>query len=122
MSGYAIERLEFSKRLSSGGLEDVLVLPRETATKLQSPALLELLEQIADGSEQTQDELAEAVGRDTHGVCDDLNTLFEADVIEFGGEGSEKYPVLTHDTICAEPIVMHGTVLPERGRDGSRQP
>lgn len=114
MSGYAVERLEFSKRLADGGIDDALVLPRETAAKIQSASRLELLAELTDGPERTQDELARALDRETAGVCEDLNVLFEAGIIEFSVDGTQKYPVLTHETICVEPLVMHGEMLPDK--------
>ena len=113
MSRYAIERLEFSKRLADGGIDDALVLPRKTAAKVQSASRLELLAELTEGPERTQEELAQALDRETEGVCEDLNVFFEAGVIEFSMNGDQKYPVLTHETICAEPFVMHGEMLPD---------
>jgi hypothetical protein len=74
---------------------------------------LELLAELTEGPERTQEELARALDRETEGVCEDLNVFFEAEVIEFRMDGDQKYPVLTHETICAEPLVMHGEMLPD---------
>ena len=104
--------VEYIRRLSEAGFDDVLVLQRDTAEEVLTEKRMELLKELAaDDTEITSmRDLARRVDRDISIVSRDLDVLFEADVIDYEQSGRSKRPVLAHENVVVEPIVFDGDV------------
>ncbi|WP_237560645.1 HVO_A0114 family putative DNA-binding protein [Halostella litorea] len=105
-----LTNVAFLKQLSTAGLDDALILRRDTAQEVLTDKRMELVDVIADQEPASKRELARAVDRDISIVSRDLDILFEARVIDYEQDGRSKRPVLTHDTVLIEPVVYEGDV------------
>jgi predicted transcriptional regulator len=105
-------RVDYLRRLSEGGFDDVLVLSRDTAEEVLTQKRMELLNELAadDAEITSMRDLARRVDRDISIVSRDLDVLFEADVIDYEQSGRSKRPVLAHENVVVEPIVFDGDV------------
>lgn len=101
-------RIEFTKRLVEGGFEDVLVLQRATAERVLTDKRMELVEKVATDEVSSVRDLARQLDRDVSIVSRDLDVLFEAEVLDFEQHGRSKKPVLAHENIFVEPLVLEG--------------
>ena len=110
-------RVEYLRRLSEAGFDDVLVLRRETAEEVLTEKRMELVAEIANDDVPSMRELARRVDRDISIVSRDLDVLFEAGVIDFEQEGRSKRPVLAHENVMVEPVVFEGEANHEEGED-----
>ena len=104
-------RIEFTKRLVEGGFEDVLVLQRATAERVLTEKRMELVEVVASGEVSSVRDLARQLDRDVSIVSRDLDILFESEVLDYERHGRSKKPVLAHENIFVEPLVLDGTAL-----------
>lgn len=103
-------RVEFLKRLSEAGLNDVLVIQRETAERALTEKRTELVEEIATGEAESVRDLARRVDRDVSIVSRDLDVLFESGIVDYEQDGRAKRPVLRNETVLVEPLVFEGEV------------
>lgn len=103
--------VEFIKRLSEAGFEDTHILKRNTAEKVLTEKRMDLVKEIATTEPESVRELARRVDRDPARVSRDLNTLYEAEVIEYEQAGRAKRPVLAHKNVFVWPVVYEGSVL-----------
>lgn len=103
-------RVEYLKRLTNAGFEDVLVLQRATAAQVLTEKRMELVENISTRDVTSVRDLARQVDRDVSIVSRDLDVLFEAGVVDFEQNGRAKRPVLAHETVLVEPLVFEGEV------------
>ncbi|WP_233752293.1 MULTISPECIES: hypothetical protein [Halostella] len=103
-------RMQFSRRLEEGGIDNALILRRETAERVLTEKRMELLEAIATSSIESKRDLARTVDRDISIVSRDLDVLFEASVIEYEEGGGRQRPVLKHANVLVEPVVFEGEV------------
>jgi len=104
--------VEYLRRLSEAGFDDVLVLSRETAEEVLTQKRMELLAALSadDADITSMRDLARRVDRDISIVSRDCDVLYEADVIDYEQEGRSKRPVLAHENVVVEPIVFDGDV------------
>jgi predicted transcriptional regulator len=101
---------DYLKTLTEAGLDDIVILRRETAEKVLTKKRTELLEQIATGEIESVRHLARQVDRDLSIVSRDLRVLAEAEVINFEQDGRAKRPVLAHENVLVKPVVFSGGV------------
>lgn len=108
----APESVEYLRRLSEAGFDDVLVLQRDTAEEVLTEKRMELLKELAaDDTEITSmRDLGRRVDRDISIISRDLDVLFEADIIDYEQSGRSKRPILAHENVVVEPIVFDGEV------------
>jgi predicted transcriptional regulator len=90
--------------LADAGNTDTLVLSRESAREVLSPARIELLDRLRTGPVDSVRSLAAELDRDKAGVSRDLARLAELDVVEYERAGRAKRPRLKHDTVLVEPV------------------
>ena len=104
--------VEYLRRLSEAGFNDVLVLQRDTAEEVLTEKRMELLKELAadDAEITSMRDLARRVDRDVSIVSRDCDVLFEADVIGYEQQGRAKRPILAHENVVVEPIVFDGDV------------
>lgn len=103
-------RVEYLKHLNDAGIEDVLVVRRETAEDVLTEKRMELLETISTESPTSVRDLARQVDRDVSIVSRDLDVLFEGGLVDFERDGRAKRPVLAHENVLVEPLVFDGEV------------
>lgn len=106
--------LTFLRRLAEAGIDDTLILKRETAEQVITEKRMELIEELATDEVESVRDIARRVDRDVSIVSRDLDILFEAGVIDFEEDGRAKRPVLTHENILVQPLVFEGRVLKEQ--------
>ena len=99
------EHAEFIRKLMTGGLEDVLVLDLDTATRVLTEKRRELLERVDEGDVESIRGLAADLDRDKAAVSRDLDKLFEYDLIEYERDGARKIPKTKHETVLVKPIL-----------------
>lgn len=105
-------RLRFIRALQEAGVEDPLVLKRDTAAGVLTDQRVAILEHLASGEEvRSVRDLARQLDRDKSIVSRDLDVLFEAGIVEFETDGRSKAPVLAHDNVFVEPIMYDGEVV-----------
>lgn len=111
--------VEYLRRLSQAGFDDVLVLQRDTAEEVLTEKRMELLNELAadDNEITSMRDLGRRVDRDISIVSRDLDVLFEADVIDYEQAGRSKRPVLAHENVVVEPIVFDGDVTYDADAD-----
>lgn len=102
--------VDFIRALSKGGLDDVHVIRRETAERVLTPERERLLETVVDKDVESVRELARQLDRNVSVVSRDLDVLFEADIINFEKDGRSKKPILAHEHVVVEPLVLNGEV------------
>ncbi len=102
--------VDFIRALSKGGLNDVHVIRRETAERVLTPERERLLETVANEDISSVRDLARQLDRNVSVVSRDLDVLFEADIINFEKDGRAKKPVMAHDHVVVEPLVLNGDV------------
>ena len=100
---------EYLKTLTQAGVDDIVVLRRETAERVFTEKRFQLVERIAEGDVSSVRDLARQTERDVSIVSRDLEVLVEADVIKLVEDGRAKRPVLAHDNIVVEPITFSGS-------------
>lgn len=103
--------IQYLQQLDEAGLSDVLLLRRETAEEVLTEKRMGLLKHIGTHDVASVRELARQVDRDVSIVSRDLDTLFEADVIEFEQDGRAKRPKLAHENIFVKPVVFNDQVM-----------
>lgn len=102
----AIEkRAKMARALAQGGMEDALVISRETATSVLTPRRRELVEELDQGDYPSVRALARHLGRDKAAVSRDLATLAEENLVTYEQSGRAKKPVLAHEHVVVEPVV-----------------
>lgn len=99
------ESTEFIRKLMTGGLEDVLVLDLDAATRVLTEKRRELLERIDEGDVESVRGLADDLDRDKAAVSRDLDKLFEYGLIEYDRDGARKIPKTKHETVLVKPIL-----------------
>lgn len=99
------EDAEFMRKLMTGGLEDVLVLDLDAATRVLTEKRRELLEWIDEEDIESVRGLAADLDRDKAAISRDLDTLFEYDLIEYERDGARKIPKTKHETVLVKPIL-----------------
>lgn len=102
--------VDFIRALSAGGLDDAHIINRETAERVLTTERKRLLEAIGNRNIDSVRDLSRQLDRNVSVVSRDLDVLFEADIIEFETEGRSKTPVLAHDHVVIEPLVLNGDV------------
>jgi predicted transcriptional regulator len=100
----------YLRTLTEAGLDDIVVLRRETAKRVLTEKRTELLEQIATGEIESVRHLARRVERDLSIVSRDLDVLVEAEVVDYEQDGQAKRPILAHENIFVKPVVVSGRV------------
>lgn len=96
---------EFVRDLMTGGLEDVLVLDLDAATRVLTDKRRELLERVEEGDVESVRGLAADLDRDKAAVSRDLDVLFEYDIVAYERDGARKIPVPKHETVLVKPIL-----------------
>lgn len=114
-------RVEHLRRLAQAGIDDSLVLRRETAEEVLTEKRMELINEVADNDIASMRGLARRVNRDISIVSRDLDVLFEAEVIDFEQDGGAKRPVLAHKNVLVEPIVFEGEVIDDDTADSESE-
>ena len=99
------EDVEFVQQLMTGGLEDVLVLDFDVATRVLTEKRRELLEHIDEGNVESVRGLAADLDRDKAAVSRDLDKLFEYDLVEYERDGARKIPHPKHETVLVRPVI-----------------
>lgn len=99
-----IPRSRVARALAEGGILDVHVVSRETAAALLTETRQNLIGCLRNGDHSTVVEIADALDRDVTAVEQDLDFLFEADVIETTDENDSNVPALKHTAVIAEPL------------------
>lgn len=99
---------EYLKALTQAGVDDIVVLQRETAERVFTEKRSQLVERIAEDDVTSVRDLARKTERDVSIVSRDLEVLAEAEVVEFVEDGRAKRPVLAHENIVVEPIAFSG--------------
>lgn len=117
----ASSNIDYLRRLTQAGFEDVLVLSRETAEEVLTEKRMELLQELSTADVSSMRELAQHVDRDISIVSRDLDVLYEADVIEYEQAGRSKRPVLAHENVMVEPIVFDGEVTYDANADSEAE-
>jgi predicted transcriptional regulator len=100
-----LTRQQVGGALSKDGFEDVLVLSHESADRVLTPTRREIIRALREQDYESQNQLAEALGRDPGNVKRDLDVLIEEDIVQRVRDGKAKKPALKHETIITEPIV-----------------
>jgi predicted transcriptional regulator len=103
--------MKYLRWLTEIGQEDIHVIQRETAERVLTPERIRLLNAIKDEKPNSVRELARVVDRHVSVVSDDLNVLFEADIVEYETEGRSKRPLLAHENVFVQPVVFDGDVM-----------
>ncbi|WP_435153021.1 hypothetical protein [Haladaptatus sp. DFWS20] len=103
--------IDYMRRLAEAGIDDLLLLSRETAEHVLTQKRMELVEQISTNNIESMRDLARHVDRDISIVKRDLDILYEAGVIEYETKGQSKRPILSHKNIAVKPIVFNGDVV-----------
>lgn len=99
------KRAEMARALARGGMENVLVVSRETATRVLTPRRRELVEELDRGDYPSVRALARHLDRDKAAVSRDLATLAEHDIVTYESNGRAKRPVLVQEHVVVEPVV-----------------
>lgn len=106
-----IDRQEkFATDLNAQGYTDVLVLRRENGRDVLTDARITIVDHLEQhgGAVESVSQLARRLGRDKGATSKDLRRLAELDVVAYedAGEGQPKRPVLKHDHVVIEPVVL----------------
>jgi len=110
---------KYLKTLTEAGLDDIVVLQRETAERVFTEKRSQLVDQIATGEVESVRDLGRRTERDISIVSRDLEVLTEAEVVDFEEDGRAKRPVLAHENIVIEPIAFSGkTVVDDKTSTG----
>jgi len=83
---------------------DVLILSSEIADKALTPKRRELINTIAHREIESQNQLAEILGRDPGNVKRDVAVLIDAGIIGRKKEGRAYRPYLKFDLVLAEGV------------------
>lgn len=100
----SLDRARLARILAEAGIQDVLVVSRDTAATVLTDTRQELISCMRDGDAESVSEIAATLDRDKATVEQDLDALFEADIIEYDTTGETKSPRLKHQLVIAEPI------------------
>jgi len=102
-----LRRASVARKLTAGENEfgSVKVISHELADRVFTPKRREILHALNETEVSSQRELARLLDRDPGAVQRDLTELINADLVEVVENGRSKQPVLTHETIIAEPVV-----------------
>ena len=103
--------VQYLKQLDEVELSDVLLLRRDTAETVLTEKRMALLSHVENHEVTSVRDLARQVDRDVSIVSRDLDTLFEADVIESEQDGRAKRPKLAHENIFVKPVVFNEQVM-----------
>ena len=99
-------RLEIEKALSGSGFGDLLVLSYESVREVFTPKRREIIEVLATERVSSVRDLADRLDRNPGNVSRELDLLVEHEVVGYIDNGTAKQPVLAHDTIISEPLVV----------------
>ena len=96
---------DFMKFLTKSGVEDVLVLKRDTFRDVTTPKRTEIIETIQQEEISSIRGLSRKLDRKVSAVHKDLEVLYESNVIDFREENGSKVPEIKHQNILPEPLV-----------------
>jgi predicted HTH transcriptional regulator len=96
---------DFMKFLTKSGVEDVLVLKRDTFRDVTTPKRTEIIETIQQEEISSIRGLSRKLDRKVSAVHKDLEVLYESNVIDFRKENGSKIPEIRHQNILPEPLV-----------------
>ena len=105
--------LSYIKWLTQQDLDDVHTLRRDTAERVLTQERMRIIRYISDHEVTSVRDLSRQLSRNVSSVSQDLEVLFEADVIEYEQNGRAKKPVLAHEHVFVKPVVFEGSALPE---------
>lgn len=105
--------IDYLKRLTESGFDDVHLLQRITAERVLTEKRIELLRAVEREEFESVRELSRIVERDIKRVSKDLKVLYEAEIINYEQNGRAKRPVLAHNNVFVQPVVYEGKVLEE---------
>jgi len=95
----------FAIKLAKAGYSDFYVLSREAAAEILTEKRLELLDYLNNHEVESIRDLARQLERDKRNVSDDLDILWENDLIEYEEDGSKKQPYPTSKNIFIKPVL-----------------
>jgi len=99
------DRADLGRALAKQGYLDVLVTNRETAKRLLTDEVQDLLHLLAKGRTKTVQDLAAELCRDVTEVNRDIDDLFKEDVIEYEEDSHRSALRLKHRLVIAEPLI-----------------
>lgn len=89
--------------------DDIFIVPLDSSDTVFSEVRLELVCKLMKRSVESQEGLAEIVGRDPGNVQRDLKLLADEGLVEFEEEGRSKRPYLTYNTIISSAVHCKST-------------
>lgn len=95
------------KFLTKSGVEDVLVLKRDTFRDVTTPKRSEIIETIQEEEINSIRGLSRKLDRKVSAVRKDLEVLYENNVIDFREENGSKILEIKHQNILPEPLVYN---------------
>ncbi|AOV95038.1 hypothetical protein AQV86_03885 [Nanohaloarchaea archaeon SG9] len=98
---------DFMKFLTKSGVEDILVLKRDTFRDVTTPKRTEIIETIQKEEISSIRDLSRKLDRKVSAVHKDLEVLYESNVIDFRKEKESKIPEIKHQNILPEPLVYN---------------
>lgn len=93
-----------ARALASGGMEDFIIISRESAAAVFTPKRQEIVDHLRRESPGSVRELARQLERDKGQVSRDLTTLAEHGILTYEDQGRARRPVLTDEHIIVEPV------------------
>lgn len=96
---------DYMKFLTKSGVEDVLLLKKDTFREVNTPKRSEIIDVIREEKISSIRDLSRKLDRKVSAVHKDLEVLYENNVIDFREEKGSKIPEIKHQNILPEPLV-----------------